>query len=280
MTVHGDFSNSVAEGFAGVLFQEGRVLSDIDGTSQTLITTDWQDTAARDTIGSCVAAVPASAPDSFRIEAADLAAGAITLTVHPGRVWADGLLTRLEGPPPVHRRATYLQPPVQSPAATEATIANGIRDAVILEVWREAISAFQLPEVLLEPALGGPDTTERLNTAFAFRLYRMAAGDTCESITDNLDDNIAAKGRLTATLQPTVAIGGDCPVIEGGGYTGLEHSLYRIEIAEAPGAPRFKWSRFNGGLVGRALFDAVALRATITANLQAITSSGLESRSE
>lgn len=278
MTVHGDFSNSVAGGFAGVLYQQGRIFSDIDGTTETLITTDWQDTAARDTIGDHVAAVPASERDSFRIEAADLAAGAVTLRVHPGRVWADGLLVGLAEPVPaaaILRQATYLLPPIQGPAADESTIADGIRDAVVLEVWREAISAFQMPDLLLEPALGGPDTTERLNTAFALRLYRMAAGDTCDSL--DLDDDFDAKGRLTATLQPTVAIGGDCPVIEGGGYTGLEHNLYRIEIADAPGPPLFKWSRFNGGLVGRALFDAVALRATITANLQAITSSGLES---
>jgi hypothetical protein len=274
--VHGDFSNSVTEGFAGVLFQEGRVHLDVDETTQTLITTNWQDTAARDTIGADVVAAPAAARDSLRIEAADLAAGAVTLIVHPGRVWADGLLVRLDEPTlaaPILRRATYLQPPAQSPAATEGTIANGVRDAVILEVWREAINGFQMPEVLIEPALGGPDTTERLNTGFAFKLYRLEADETCHSIAEDLDD----KGKLTVTLQPTVAIGGDCPVIEGGGYTGLEHSLYRIEIADAAGDPQFKWSRFNGGLVGRALFDAVALRAIITANLQAITSSGLES---
>src|SRR5687768_6121980 len=146
MTVHGDFSREVTERWAGVLYQQGRVVLDTDGTAQTLITVDWQDTAAHDVIGPGVAAVPAAASDGFRVDAADLAGGEVTLTVQPGRVWADGLLVRLDGALAVQRRATYLQPPVQDPTASESTIANGVRDAVILEVWREAVSAFQVPD--------------------------------------------------------------------------------------------------------------------------------------
>src|SRR5437764_8627220 len=50
--------------------------------------------------------------------------------------------------------------------------------------------------------------------------------------------------RSDVTLAPVVAIGGDCPVVGGGGYTGFEHNLYRIEIADTNGGPvRFKWSQ-------------------------------------
>lgn len=276
MTVHGDFSREVSERWTGVLFQQGRVLLDTDGTAQTLIAVDWRDTAARDIIGECVAAVPAATPTSFRVDNATLAGGVVTLSLQPGRVWADGLLVRAEGNAALQRVATYLQPPVQTPPGSVGSIAAGVRDAVILEVWREAVSGFQLPEALIEPALGGPDTTERLQTAFALRLFRLAADDTCENIRDRLGDNPGAKGRLTVTLDPDVVIPGDCPVVEGGGFSGFEHNLYRIEVAETGGGPvRFKWSQVNGGLTGRARFDAVAMRATITANLAAITSSGL-----
>ena len=59
------------------------------------------------------------------------------------------------------------------------------------------------------------------------------------------------------SLAPAVALAGDCPVVGGGGYTGFEHHLYRIEIAETGGgAARFKWSQWNGGLAGRGRFDA------------------------
>ena len=65
---------------------------------------------------------------------------------------------------------------------------------------------------------------------------------------------------------------GDCPVVEGGGYTGFEHQLYRIEIAALnAGGPKFKWSQFNGGLVGRGRFVAGAPpKVEISANLSAI----------
>jgi hypothetical protein len=277
MTVYGDFSRRIPEGFAGVLYQQGRVFLDTDGTAQTLITMDWQDTAARDAIGAGVAAVPIDARESFRVVTARRQGGEVVLDVQPGRVWADGLLVRLaEGQPGqrVTRRATYLVPPVQDPPGTPESIANGVRDAVVLEVWREAVHGFQLPDMLIEPALGGPDTTERLSTTFDFRLFRLADGETCETIHDKL--NPPANGRLTVRLEPTIQVGGDCPVVEGGGYTGFEHNLYRIETMAGPGPGRFKFSQFNGGLVGRAKFVAPD-RAEIEANLQAITSCGLPS---
>ena len=71
---------------------------------------------------------------------------------------------------------------------------------------------------------------------------------------------------------------GDCPVVIGGGYSGFEHDLYRVEIADVDGgAAMFKYSRFNGGLVGRGTFDAAVKKVTIRANRQPILRSGLQS---
>jgi len=285
----GDFSNwrnEVGHNFAGVLHQQGRVLLDADWNAQTAIANYWQDTAGSDIIGARVAAVPASLPNSFKVTAAAHGSGTpdVQLQIHPGRVWADGLLAELFGEPdptsntPVARNATYLKPPVQDPGFNVSTIAAGVRDAVVLEVWREEINAFQIPDLLIEPALGGPDTTERVNTAFGFRLMRLAAGDTCENISGRLQDDFSKKGKLKVSLEPDIVGGGDCPTIAGGGYVGFEHNLYRIEIADVDSGPaQFKWSQFGGGLVGRGHFDAVKQEVTIKANLQAIINSGLSS---
>ena len=244
----GDFSKRYEvsdDNFAGVLYQQGRVFLDADGNAQTWITSTWQDTAGRDVIGPNVAAVPADQPASFKVQAAELVDDTVTLTIGPGRVWADGLLLRLDETPPVTRVATYLQPPIQDPPFDESTIAAGVRDAVVLEVWRETINGFQIPDQLIEPALGGPDTTERVHTASAYRLFRLGSGQCCDNIADDLADDFANKGRLTVTLEPPEEISGDCPVAEGGGYTGFEHHTYRIEIAETNGGPTmFKWSQF------------------------------------
>ena len=285
----GDFSHwqfDPTENFNGVLQQQGRVLLDRDWNEQTLITQHWQDQSGRDVIGAGLAAVPVNAATGFRVIRAVVAGAApnqrVELRVTPGRVWADGLLCYLRPATPgslapVTRVANYLQPPIDNTPGSIATIGPGVRDAVILEVSREELSAFQVPDRLLEPALGGPDTTERMHLRTAFKLFRLAAGETCASILDALRGDPAGKGRLTVRLEPTVNVPGDCPVVAGGGYTGFEHFLYRIEIAALNPAqhPAFKWSQFNGGLVGRGRLSTTPNRITITANQAAIVNSGL-----
>ncbi|MGB3135411.1 MAG: DUF6519 domain-containing protein, partial [Nodosilinea sp.] len=276
----GDFSNlyfDPSDNFNGVLDQQGRVRLDRDGIAQTQITTYWQDTAGADIIGPSVMAIPASDVNAFKVNEASLSDGQVLLTLLPGHGWADGLLVHLNGSDPVVRVATYLEPPIQSPAAAVDSIDEEVRDAVVLEVWREAVNAFQRPDILIEPALGGPDTTERLHTAMALRLFRLSPGQNCRSIHNLLEDDFDSLGKLTVSLQPTEVIAGDCPVVAGGGYTGFEHLLYRVEIAQVgDGVASFKWSQFNGGLVGRGRFDAAEQRVTITANLQAISTAGLD----
>jgi hypothetical protein len=258
---------------AGVLHQQGRVLLDRDWNDQTRIATLWQDTAARDVIGTRVAAIPSSQSWAFRVERAEVVGGQVIVTVRPGRAWADGLMVTLPRAPgdtttppaTVQRVAPYLDGSVQAAPGSVGTIGANVRDAVILEVWRESLSAFQLPGELLEPALGGPDTTERILTSFRFRLARLGANEDCHTVA--LDDR--PRGRLRATLRPATVIGGDCPVPDDGGFTGFEHQLYRVEVARVDAAGAwFKHSRFNGGLVARGL---VALGGptphfTLTAN--------------
>jgi Family of unknown function (DUF6519)/Right handed beta helix region len=293
----GDFSSRREErrhNFTGVLHQQGRVLLDSDWNAQTIIVNDWQDTAAQDIIGAGVAAVPSDDADGFQVMNAEHTAGAtdVKLTVMPGRVWVDGILARLYGNPDpdkpadkvpgvpdpepitaVSRMATYLKEPADP-------ISAGKKDAVILEVWREELNGFQMPAMLIEPALGGPDTTERVRTAVAFRLLRLSAGQTCEDIpAADLHDDWSKKGKLKVSLKAPGAGGTpDCPTVGGGGYTGFEHNLYRIEVARLDGGqPQFKWSQYGGGLVGRGRFTAGSPnKVAIKANLQAITNTGLQ----
>ncbi|MCP4401359.1 MAG: hypothetical protein GY801_29175 [bacterium] len=278
----GDFSRwsfGPKNNFNGVLHQQGKVLLDSDWNAQTNITTNWQDQAGTDVIGPGVAAIPADKANGFKVTKAEVDIDKIKINVIPGRAWADGLLVYLDGDTEVSRIAAYLQSPIQDPPADESTIGENIRDAVILEVWREAINGFQIPEQLIEPALGGPDTTERAHTAMAFRLLRLEDKDTCRNIGNKLKDDFSQKGTLKVSLQPTTIIPGECPVVEGGGYTGFEHHLYRIEIARVNSRDdvKFKVSRFNGGLVGRGDFEITgpSKKISITANLPAISTSGM-----
>ncbi len=277
----GDFSKwhfDRNNNFNGVLHQQGRVLLDSDWNDQTKINSDWQDKAGQDIIGQGVAAVPADEYNNFKVMEAKAELYDhvhVELIVIPGKIWADGLPLTLPSekshPAYVKRLATYFPSRPPDPA-------ENIRDMVFLEVWREAINGFQLPNLLIEPALAGPDTTERVHTAVAFRLLRLNEDDTCYNIAEKLKDDFNNKGKLTVSLRQGIPPSKDCPVAESGGYSGLEHNLYRIEIADIndPSRPMFKWSQFNGGLVGRGIFDATNNKVTITANLQAIVTSNID----
>ena len=266
----------------GVLYQQGRVTLDRDLTDAERIALHWRTQAAQDVIGKRVLAVPADEPNGFFVDSAEVVGGAVHVHVRPGRAWADGILLYLPADPAnplatIDRVATYFGPPLN--ASSLPAIGNGIRDVVVLEVALEELSAFQVPLRLLEPALGGPDTTERVTTRYAFRLLRLGPNEDCHSILDRIQDTAAGKGRLSVSLDPPIAVGGECPTVEGGGYTGFEHNLFRVEIAATnTPAPRFKWSRFNGGLVATGRFQAgTPNRVIIEGNRAAILSSGIPS---
>lgn len=275
----GDFSNWRFNPLAndqGLLFQQGRVTLDSDLTEAGLIDLVWRTQAGRDIIGANLAAVPADAPQGWRVSAARVQGDTVRVTLQPGRIWADGQLLYLPGDGAVERIATYLPPPANPAGTGVAGIGAGTRDAVILEFTLEELNGFQAPDRLIEPALGGPDTAERITVRTALRLVRLDRDETCAGLAGRLGD--APGGRLTATLTPPDDGDGPCPQASLGGYTGFEHNLYRIEIAEADsGGPWFKWSRFNGALVGRGefLISGSLRRVVLGANRAAIVNSGL-----
>lgn len=261
----------------GVLYQQGRLIGDADLTEGEWISLMWRITAGRDIIGAHVAAVPAADPDGFAVTRAVVTGDAVELDLKPGRIWADGVHLTLPGPAPVTRTATYLPPPHNPAATATSQITDGTRDAVILEVSLEALNGFQDKDRLIEPALGGPDTTERIVPRTALKLLRLEKGETCANIGSRLRDDLSTHGHLTVELADTSTTAGDCPMVEAGGYAGFEHNLYRIEIAETDsGVPMFKWSQINGGLVGRGRFTGgPSPTVSLTANRAAILTSGL-----
>jgi hypothetical protein len=285
----GDFSKLdyvAGENFTGVWHQQGRVLTDQDWNAATQIGAHLRELIGQDAFGQDTVAVPAAARDSLRVNEVASDGSVVRVTLEPGRGWLDGLHLYLGDRDPLTLTARYLGPPIATPQPDAGSIAGGERDAVVLEVWEEAFSAFQArrpkddptdPErFLLEPALGGPDTTGRSRLQYALRLLRLDEDEDCGNL-DRLIDRETDKGRLSVTPVPGVGVMGECPVDIGGGFTGFEHYLMRIELAEPDGggAARFKWSRFNGGLVGRGVFDGAVSEVSIEANDQMINHCGL-----
>ncbi len=280
----GDFSQLNFEpdaNYTGVLHQQGRVLLDQDWNAGTDINRHLREILGQDVIGPDLVGIPAAEPGNWRITQAQADGNTVEVTLNPGRGWVDGLHLYILGAGDggvFALPATYFGPPIDSPQPSQASIDTGVRDAVILEAWEEAYSAFQSPEELLEPALGGPDTTERSKLFYRLRLLRLREGEDCGNL-DRLLDDLNQQGHLTVTPAPNIAIAGDCPVQAGGGYSGFQHHLFRMEVASpnADGDVRFKYSRFNGGLVGRGTFDNVLDQIIVLANDQMINLCGLDS---
>ena len=276
----GDFSklsHSPKDNFTGVLHQQGRVLLDQDWNAGNQIARHLRQVLGADVIGRIIVAVPSSDRNSFKVTHATSDGNTVELTLEPGRVWIDGLQLYVPAFKTSPIEAEYFGEPFQDPADNVGNISNGTRDAVVLEVWEDAFNGFQDSPSLIESALGGPDTTERVKLSYALRLLRLNEGDNCNNLESLLNADKGTRGELTATLQPATHITGECPVDAGGGYTGFEHFLYRIEIAEpdASNDARFKWSRFAGGLVGRGAINTAGDEVTITANDQMINQCGL-----
>ena len=272
----GDFSwidYRPAENYTGVLEQQGRVRLDRDGIAAQEIGRNLRNLMCRDTFGPGRDAVPAEANQSLRVTSASTDGNTVSITMQPGRAWVDGI--PLLVPNAQTLDAPYLAPPLQ-PETDPSSIAAGIRDAVVLEVFEDSFSGFQEPTTLLEPALGGVDTTQRVKVFHRLALRRLADDEDCGTIGPSLLDDPSDIGRLTATPSPTIAIAGDCPVEAGGGYTGDGHRLICVEIApQQPSGPRFTWSRFGGGLVGRGRFDPVASEISVSHNMPMIAAANV-----
>ena len=233
----GDFTRFTfdpAKRFTRVLKQQGRVDLDADWNELNDIFDSLDRTTRIDVIGVCGAPV---ANPGFVIA---LNGAGTDLTISQGRFYAHGLL--LEVPAP---GTSYLtQPHLPTPPALNPV--DGRVDAVFLDVWERHMTAVEDPSIR-EVALGGPDTTTRVQTIYQVRITQDVGNATCDSVPFPPPSG----GLMLASVVP-VPPGDDlCVIAPAGGYRGLENRLYRIEVHDstASGQATFKWSRDNGSIV-------------------------------
>jgi hypothetical protein len=130
---------------------------------------------------------------------------------------------------------------------------------VLLDVWEHHVTAVEDPG-LLEEALGGPDTTTRIETDWALRVLPTVASEaTCSASTPNLTRAGAqARGRLSVSVAPEDAFEDPCLAPTDARYRGPESRLYRIEVHKGNNGGTsldgvtLKWSRNNGAAVAAA----------------------------
>ena len=265
----GDYSRLTFDptrGFSGVRKQQGRVSLDSDFNELEAILDRRGRATTYDTVGPAV--YPTTTPDAFRIRVAGLG----KVTIGPGRAYVDGIcaecfgdLKDLTNPatspfdPHLGNRfgsaplAYEEQPFVYAPNFPTVTTTAGTTSLMYLDVWQREVTVYE-DDHLAEPALGGPDTATRIQTAWQVKALTADAGLTCTTELQSWEDLIAhSTARMSSESTPVAPAAGPCVVSPLGGYTGLENRLYRVEIHQAgtlggTTKAQFKWSRDNASL--------------------------------
>lgn len=255
----GDFSRSTFDPrkhYSGVRMQQGRVQLDADWNENLDILLRHIETETIDVIGECgvpihnaafgvvtdITTLSQEEQDWLTEHGFDtLGSGDFYLT--KGRAYVDGIQVENDNTLPISQQPFYLPP------------GGGLSEDGIyllyLDVWQRHITALEDPSIR-EVALGGPDTTTRMQTIWQARFEKV--GDEGDNITcaDDLSPwPEASKGRLSARTHPEDQPDGPCTVPPGAGYKRLENQLYRVEIHKPggmSGGPTFKWSRDNGSV--------------------------------
>lgn len=214
--MRGDFSRVTFtdKHYTSVRLQQGRVVLDSDWNEQAELHERSERLRFEDVVG------PHGAPQGsgFALHSRDDG----TLAVSAGRFYAGGFVCALAAPAPLSELLGKRLLP--SPGRT---------DLVYVDAWQRDVTALG-DSGLLEPALGGVDTSTRLQTVWTLRV-------------------LSDVGRVSCPDSASLLPGGDAGTMSSaapGGYLGLESRLYRIEIHDGgtAGSATFKWSRDNGSV--------------------------------
>ncbi len=234
----GDFSRDTfdpTDHYAGVLKQQGKVDLDADWNEEHAIRQYIEETTTADVVGPCGAPM-----DGGGFEVGPSADGDLTLS--EGRFYVDGILCQVEENASYNIQPHHPESPVLDPVV-------GRTDLVYLDVWRRHVTSVEDPGIR-EVALGGPDTTTRIQTVWQVKVQSDVGAITCADEVAGWPPD-ASQALLTATVdEPDPAID-PCDLTEEGGYQGLGNRLYRVEIHDGGeiGTATFKWSRDNGSVI-------------------------------
>ena len=271
--MHGDFSRrtfDALDAYRAVLLQQGRVLLDADVNEQADITAHHDEVRTRDIVGRSGGPAPeadepgpfalvgpsGNAANRWRFEGEPWA----DLRITPGTYYVDGVLVE-GGDPPPRGWALGNQPHLGVISATGEPDDPGLpepaaegRYVAYLDVWQRQVT-FDEDPALLEPALGGPDTTTRSQTVWQVRLAPLDKNELCSDLhAEGLQ--VRTPRRMVAALAAQGALADPCEITATGGYQRLENQLYRVQVHDEPDATSteapdgtFLWSRENGSVV-------------------------------
>ncbi|MBN1262148.1 MAG: hypothetical protein JXB35_15830 [Anaerolineae bacterium] len=247
----GDFTRDTFDRkkhYTSVRMQQGRVQLDADWNEQAQIQEYRRRTVSGDLIG--ISGGPqGKGADGKPLAGFKMVAETGRIRVTQGRYYVDGMLCENE------TDLLVLPQGSATPGIVAAKLPGAGIHLAYLDVWERHVTALEDPE-MREVALGGPDTTTRVEIAWEIRIAEniVNAGTpaSCEDFDTWQPPQGHSQGRLKARLNRGDTSGGPCES-PGGEYHRLENQLYRVEIHRggAFGQSTFKWSRDNGAVAAR-----------------------------
>ncbi len=248
----GDFSQlrfRPRDQYSAVRSQQGRVVLDSDWNEQVDIQQYRERLALRDLIGKSGAPISGG---GFDISLSGTAP-AQEIRIGAGRIYLGGLLVQNMPADDADYVEFEDQPYLPEAAAPDPQTAGTTYYLVYLDAWERHITVLEDPD-LVEPALGGPDTTTRTEVVWQVRMMETTSAATGATTPADYEALVAGS---TAKLEVRVA-SPDGAVEPGlgstdGGYRGLENQLYRVEIHAGGSEVTWKWSRDNASVAARVL---------------------------
>jgi hypothetical protein len=236
--------------------QQGRAQLDSDWNEQTALVNQLVQSLARDVFGAHGG--PATEL-GFEITLDNK-----NIKIGKGRYYVDGILCENDGDCWYQRVPSDPQKPRQphyDPPADEQIQDPGVGNLLVyLDVWERIVTYIDDP-ALLDPALGGVDTTARGQTVWQVRLREIDAGEAakCDDLLKKLTDR-AEDALLKARLYQGEASTDPCIQSPESRYRGAENQLYRVQVHTFTNDSKtFKWSRENGSVI----YPIVAFRGEI-----------------
>jgi hypothetical protein len=227
-----------------VLEQQGRVVLDADFNESAAISIATAETTAYDVIGPSGVPETTLAPGYAGGFAIGLNSGGSDLTILRGRMYVDGLLVENDADTTLSSQP-FLR-------WTQPARAAGLY-AVYLDAWERLITPIDDP-LIVETALGGPDTALRTQVAWQVKLAPIDTatfGDnpSCERIADPWGPALKP-GMIVARGGAPASDPGPCVLPPQSGFRSTENQLYRVQIHRGGtyGTATFKWSRENASV--------------------------------
>lgn len=265
-------TDGLRDGYTGVVAQQGRVTLDRDVNAEHGFIAGRIEAEARDVIGPCgtpddgfAISLPQASPPGPPLWSPPAPLSppmphAFDFLIGPGTMYVGGQRAVFEARPAGHP-VTYSyfdQPDWVRPPAPAFSFAGFIgvaappppgRELVFLALAEQEVSAIEDSD-LLDVALGGPDTTQRLRLlrrverepvgagdctaawAQAVALWRARAGLALDPASMRLQPQVRLQVGFSNTGGPT----DPCDPIAQGGYLGAENQTIRVQIANPGGS--------------------------------------------